>query len=151
MVYEDFVNILVSGLSGATAVLIGWQIYQIISINSIRKEISAEKQLFAHEKNKMLSLLYFEIALTYYRAPSMDKAWWVYSFEYYIVKSAAYAVRCVDDDALHLLDENLESIVVPMVGSDYESEKEKINTISRLSRMDIKRLRSFNNVGSYFN
>lgn len=40
MSYEDFINILVSGLGIIVGVLIGWQILQLININNIKKEIS---------------------------------------------------------------------------------------------------------------
>ncbi len=96
MSYESYINILVSGLGIIVGVLIGWQILQLININNVKKEISKEKEIFNNEKNEMMSLLYFEIAVTYFGREQNGKAFWVYSFEYYVVKSAFYAVKCKD-------------------------------------------------------
>lgn len=146
----DAFNSIVAILSLLVTTLLGWQIFQVINIDKIRKEISLEKESFNSEKNTMMSLLYFEIAVTYFGNYKDGKAFWVYSFEYNIVKSIFYAVKRNEPTQLEWIENELINYSCPMVGRDQETEKRRKEAISEFTKSELKTISNYEILRRYF-
>ncbi|MFV0149794.1 hypothetical protein OBJ67_04265 [Empedobacter falsenii] len=94
MVAIDYYNIVLASFSVIVAVLIGFQIFQVINISEIRKGIKKDREEIAKEKHKMLSALYLEIAKIHYENKTKND--WVVEFEYYSLKSLHHAFEIHD-------------------------------------------------------
>lgn len=99
----------------------------------------------------MMSLLYFEIAVTYFGREQNGKAFWVYSFEYYVVKSAFYAVKCKDSDALETLNQNLEKYPLPLIGRNLETDSNRLEILKNFSKKELNVLKLYQNIFNNIN
>lgn len=138
----DYYNIILACFSACITLLLGFQIFQILNIEKIRKEIIKEKEDVKKSKRKMMSLLYYEIAKTYFRKTKENNDW-VYKYKYYILLSIYNSLRINDLNQLEIMNEELEEYQLSLMGYD-EKKMRDIKTIqNKFDRNDIKTINQF--------
>lgn len=138
----DYYNIVLACFSICITVLLGFQIFQVFNIEKVRKEIIKEKEDVKQSKNKMMSLLYYEIAKTYFRKTKENNDW-VYKYEYYMLLSIYNSVKIKDITQLELMNEELEDYQLSLMGYTAEKMKDIISIQNKFDRNDLKIINQF--------
>lgn len=130
----DYVGALVGILSLLVTVLIGWNIYSLIDIRSLRKEIAVERTRVYLESENNLTETFMALSEYYYssihgeRQPKEER---VYKYIYFIISSIMHASRIRDFETCRVIVRTtIETIRPVSIGM---SEKNKKNLFDLLS------------------
>lgn len=137
----DLFNSIITILTLLISILIGWQIYQVINIDKIKKDIELERLHIQNERHELLSMLYFEVAKTYFG--NTTKKTWVKTFELYAIKSIYHAVKSKNETILENMNEEILNYQLPLVGCDAKTHQQIRNAIFSFDRNELKKISKY--------
>lgn len=143
----DLFNSIITILALLISVLIGWQIYQVINIDKIKKEIELERIHIRNERHEVLSMLYFEVAKTYFE--NTTKRTWVKTFELYAIKSIYHAAKSKNKTILENMNEEIIDYQLPLVGCDAQTHRKIRDAIFLFDRNDLKQISNYSNLNEF--
>ncbi len=121
----EMLGIFATILTGLVTLLIGWNIYNIIDIKRIRKDVKKERKKYKLENFSKLALLHIEIAKTYMSTDTVNAK---FQTRLNILKAILNAQKSEHHDTYIFVNEELSNIRLGLIKftKNYQEEINKI-------------------------